>query len=325
MQKTFPSHVPSWWITKPSLKNDVSATYEQQNLSELYRLREIPSKFPDYNIDTVIGWLFRDTGLTRLYNDEQLTYNYLFYLNQLRFAWFQYTINDSKPITLKLVDRQIQTTGKFSNSRISSSDVAEGIQTALLLRDKTALDYFAKIPVSFTEQTNQEDFLVEIMMAFYQLIARGNEAPKEAQATFKHLREQFEWDTYSQYVAKEGFNQEWVWKIIFQDRKEYAEYVSVPVINIYHQVWENNRAGFEDAVRFALEQWKVYYTKTWVDENKEDQDRSLWGQGYLSLPIAAACAYGYDRGLQLENLESSYIPQWLIEGDFNGLSLLLNE
>lgn len=96
------------------------------------------------------------------------------------------------------------------------------------------------------------------------------------------------------------------------------------MINIYYQIWENNQPGFEDSVRIALEKWKTYYTRVWVDENKEEQDRSLWGQGFLSLPITAACAYAYDRGLRLTSIESSYIPQWLIEGDFDGLSLRFN-
>lgn len=325
MKKTFLPHVPVWWTTQPSLKDNVFATYEQQNLSELYRLREIPVKFPNYNIDTVIGRLSRDVGLTMLYNNEQLTYNYFYYLNQLRLAWFQYTMNDCKPVTLTLVDRQIQTTGKFKNDCINSTNVAEGILIALLLRDKTALNYLAQIPVSFTEQANQDDLLVEITMAFYQLVAKGNNSPKEAQATFYHIKEQFDWEVYKKYVTKEGFNQEWVWKIIFENRKEYAEFVSLPVINIYYQIWENSQAGFEDAVKIALEHWKVYYTRTWIDENKEDQDRSLWGQGYLSLPIAAACAYAHDRGMRLTTIESNYIPQWLIEGNFDGMELLIND
>ncbi|CCH54675.1 hypothetical protein BN8_03870 [Fibrisoma limi BUZ 3] len=289
------------------------------------KLKSLRDEFPEYSLSGVVEQLSNFFRLFWLYNGKEETNSFLYYLNQLRQAWFRYTMNDGKPVTLTLVDRQIKVTGKFNNYRISSSEVTEGIQIALLLRDREGLDFYAQIPVSFTEQANQEDLLVETTMAFYQLIAKGNDSPKEAQAAFYALKELFEWDTYNRYVTKEGFNQEWVWRIIFEDRKEYAEYVSLPVINIYYQIWENNQLGFEDAVRLALEKWKVYYTKVWVDENQEEQDRSLWGQGYLSLPIAAACAFGYDRGLRLKNLESSYIPQWLIEGNFSRINLLLQD
>ncbi len=234
MKVNFENHVPSSWSKAPEKKEELLSYYRTTHLDwSTNKLKSLRDEFPDYSLSGVVEQLSNFFGLFWLYNGQKETYNFLYYLNQLRLAWFQDTMNDGKPVTLTLVDRQIHVTGKFKNYRIGSSDVSEGIQIALLMRDKVALEYYAQIPVSFTEQANQEDMIVEITMAFYQLIAKSNESPKEAQATFYHLREQLNWETYNQYVAKEGFNQEWVWKIIFQDRKEYTEFISLPVINIY--------------------------------------------------------------------------------------------
>ncbi|OIN57566.1 hypothetical protein BLX24_18955 [Arsenicibacter rosenii] len=232
-------------------------------------------------------------------------------------------MNDSHPVTLNLVNRIISTTGKFENHRISASDVTEGIETALILRDENALAYLATIPVSFTEQSSQDDLILEIIMTFYQMLAKGKGNSNEAQATYHAISEQLDWETYKRYIKVEGFNQLWVWERIFTARKEYVEAISLPVITIYHQIFQASQAGFEDAVRLALHQWKTYYTRIRIDENQEEEDRTLWGQGFLSLPITAACAFGYERGLTLSSLESDYIPQWLIEGHFNGIDLLV--
>ena len=275
------------------------------------------------NFNGIKHGLFSVLGLANHYGTPNYVYNYLYYANQLNYAWFAFVMNSGKSIRLQIADKTIDTVGQFNNDGIGAANVIIGIQTALILRDSLVTSFYADIPLTFTEQANQEDIIYETMLIFYQVLIKGNGTQNEAQATYHHIKKVLNWEEYKRFIVIEDFNQEWVWKIIFEMRKQTAEYIFLPLLNLYHQILYNNQAGYELAVEQSLIKWKEYYTLRYKDENGEERDHSKLSDGYLSLPIVSACAYAYDRGLKLTNIQSDYIPEWMIEGKFEGMELLV--
>lgn len=315
-------HQYSFWTSGQELTYKENALwYVQRGINSVVEIsREYNSK---YNLGGGTVSRLQNLGYANLYGDSNQTYNLLYYFNQLSFAWFLLTLNDSKPISFQIANCVIETTGKFKNSGIGSWYVMQGIYAAQILRDQQALDLYAHIPVSFTEQANQEDLIWEIMLHFLQTVVQRKGTKDEAAGAYHHIHKLLDWDEYKKYVKLESYNSVEVWKDVFAMRKPMAEYLLLPTINIYHYILYQNQAGYEQAVYDALLKWKEYYTMKYTDEHGEEQDHSTQPQGYLALPIAAACAYAYDKGMKLQTVESDYIPTWMIEGRFDEFELLV--
>lgn len=315
------THEPSSWQKNKSRVIELKSN----RVEDLNGVRQMRNQFGTVSLPGNIHSFFRELGNANLYSTASLIYNYLYYANQLNYAWFQYTLHSGQSVKFMIVDKEVETIGQFSTDSIGTFHVMKAIQTALILRDKQALDFYAQIPLSFTEQAPQEDMLFETMFLFYQVLLSGKDTTSEAQATYNHLAQMLTWEEYKQYVMIEGFNDESVWKLIFEMRKQTTESIFLPVLHIYHHVLQRNQAGFEKAVEEALYRWKAYYSLQFTDVDGEEYDHTLDPTGYLSLPILAACAYAFDRGMRLINLESKYIPQWLIAGNVEEMELLVND
>lgn len=288
----------------------------------LQKLQEYKNKFEDIRWPGVTHNFYNNLGDSSYYGiDKNYLYNYLYYYSQLQYALFMSGTNEGKKVQFQIADRAIETVGKSTN--LSSYGVKTGIETSKILRDKQKLDFFSSVPVEVTEKGNQEDLVGEILMLFYQILIKGNGTKNEAIATYHHLEKQLDWNEYVKYVIQEGFNDEYVWKQIHKYRSWEISYKYLPVVNIYHQILNNNQSGFEDAVYEALLKWKEYYLMKYTDENQEEKDHSTKPSGFLALPVIAACAYAHDKGMKLQTVESDYLCDWMIEGRFEGFELLV--
>jgi hypothetical protein len=278
---------------------------------------------PTYNL----GWgghtVLMDCCYSNYLQYDNQIYNLLYYYSQLNYANFLIRTNVGKPIRFRIADKEIETFGEFKNDNIGTGHVIAGIAAARILRDQSFLDFYADIPVTLTEQQNQEDIIGETMMYFYQTLIKG-EADKDAAAvTQYHINSFLDWEEYKKYIKAEGFNSESVWKIVFDSRKQTTGYFMFPLLEIYHYILHQDQAGYEKAVYEALVKWKAFYARPKYVENGQEFDYSTSPSGYLALEIAAACAYAYDRGMKLETVESDYIPKWMIEGRFEDFELLV--
>ncbi|MBO0953031.1 immunity 49 family protein [Fibrella forsythiae] len=262
-----------------------------------------------HNLSMYSQTIFQAMGTANRYGNSEETFNFLYYYSQLNYAWFLITTNDQKPISFKIGDRHFDIIGRFKNSDIGAGFVIKGIETALILRNQQALSFCATIPVTFTEQANQQDLIWETMMYFYQTILKGKSNQDEAAAAYHHISTLLNWEEYEKYITVEGFNSLSVWKMVFDSRKPIAESIFLPTLAIYHAILHKDQPGFNRAVYEALLKWQAYYTvPKFVYEDGQEVDRAYESDGYLALPIAAACAYGYDHGMRLDSVESEYIP-----------------
>lgn len=320
MKRIIERHEPNFLSSKEEMWQDKAERIVQY----LQRLQEYKNKFEEISWPSVtfnFSYYLGDSSYCGI--NENYLYNYLYYYNQLQYARFVYGMNDGKKIRLQIADREIETVGKFKNSYIGTYFIRNGIMAASILRDKEKLAFYADIPLDFPAQTGQEDLIYETMLMFYQVLIKGNGTENEAIASQHHIKKQLDWGYYIKYVVQEGFNDEYVWRQLHKYRSQEAIYQFLPVLEIYHHILNQNQVGFENAVYEALLKWKEYYLMRYIDENQEDRDHSTRPEGFLALPIIAACAYAYDRGMKLETVESDYLCQWMIEGKFDNFELLI--
>lgn len=320
MKKTINIHEQASWKGYEAKMSDRMYDFVKDEIRFVQKLRD----FFGSNFGGIPNIMIRGLGTANLYGTPNYTYNYLYYANQLNLAWFRYVMNDGKAVTLQIADKAIETVGQFKNESIGARNVMNGIVMALLLRDKKALDFYAQIPLSFTMQGNQEDLIWESMLLFYQVLIKGTGNEHEAHGAYYEITKLLDWDEYKRTITqKDNFLTMDVWQMLHKWRSLMAQHITLPVLAIYHCILHKDQAAFEEAVYQALLKWKEYYTMQYVDEQGEERDHSIEPQGYLALPIAAACAYAHDKGIKLETVESDYIPKWMIEGRFEDFELLV--
>lgn len=88
-------------------------------------------------------------------------------------------------------------------------------------------------------------------------------------------------------------------------RFDYLMRLKFPELNLYQFILEEDNNGFNKALKYALEQHKKFWEKN-----------SNNSAGWISFPLLTACIIAYNEfNINIE-IESDYIPMWLITGDF---------
>jgi hypothetical protein len=323
-------HEPSFWEEEEDKAKVelVKSLYREDIKYYLSHLVELKNDFKGISFDGTKNSIIQSIGWTGHYGTPNETYNSLYYSNQLNKAWFEYNMNDGKPVKLHIADKIVETTGKFNQTRsIGATSVADSIRLAFILRDKEALAFYATIPFEFVEREDQHHFIYEIPMALFQTLIKGIGNEHEAHGAYFEYRKQLDWNEFKQYVTRtNNFLSIDIWhSIIFPSLKIQGELLVLPELAIYHSILHNDQDAFEEAVYDALAKWKEYYTMRYVDSSAEEQDHSLIHTGYWAIPIIAACAFAYDRGMKLKNVSSDYLCDWMIEGRFEGFELLIKD
>jgi hypothetical protein len=305
MKRIISIHEPSSWVRgKAFITSLVVRGIESQNEHFAYEKENWETIFFSACADNTFTCL----GESNMYSTANQTYTFLYHYNQMYYAWYLSTMNHGKPLVLQIGDKDIHTMGKLHTGAISSFFLLRCISTAMVLRDKKALDYYATIPVEFTEKGRQDDLMYETMMFFYQVLLKGAPNPNEPEAAIMHIEKLYDWEEYLSTVYQEGYNTSDIWRILFDTRKPLFEHIHVPVLRIYHAILHKDQAQYEDSVFTALQQWKAYFSIGEYELHGQEYDNSTQGEGFLALPIIAACAYAYDQGMKLETVESDYIP-----------------
>jgi hypothetical protein len=96
------------------------------------------------------------------------------------------------------------------------------------------------------------------------------------------------------------------------------ENLFIPLIKVYQAIFSNNENLFNTNIYNALEKHKNHYEGEEFGESRRGKP-----EGWISVALTVACAIAHDKGMKRE-VESDYIPEWLIKGDFEGLELIVN-
>ncbi|MCU0469583.1 MAG: immunity 49 family protein [Arcicella sp.] len=325
MKKEVIKHIPSSWENR----QERATQYANESLREyINKIQLLYSEFDRIDFDTIKSRIEYALGMTGHYGTSNYAYNYLYHSNQLNKAWFEYNMNEDKLIKLHIANKIVETIGKFNQTRsIGAIGVANSIRLAFILRDKEALAFYATIPFEFIEKEVQHHFIYEIPMALFQTLIKGIGNENEAHGAYFEYRKQLDWDEFKQCITRTSdFLSIDIWHDhIFKWVKSTGELLVLPELAIYHCILQKDQASFKQAVYDALLKWKEYYTMQYIDSSGEEKDHTLLAEGYWAIPIIAACAFAYDRGMKLENVESDYLCNWMIEGRFEDFELLIKD
>jgi len=313
-------HQNSYWEDENKALEFISGQFKHK-LSTIIQIKDTYAS--NYNLGGFANTVLMGSCYLNYLKYDNHIYNLLYYYSQLNYANFLIRTNVGKHIKFTIADKLLETVGEFKNSEIGTGYVITGIAAARILRNQSFLDFYADIPVTFTEQQNQEDIIWETMMYFYQTLIKNGDDINAAASTYHHINSFLTWDEYKKYIKVEGYNSLHIWKDVFETRKVTVEAFLLPVLQIYHYILHQDQDGYEKAVYEALIKWKGYYTMPKYVENGQEFDHSTISSGYLALEIVAACAYAYNRGMKLNTVESDYIPKWMIEGNFDKFELLV--
>jgi hypothetical protein len=110
------------------------------------------------------------------------------------------------------------------------------------------------------------------------------------------------------YLKNHGF---------FKEVKDQNHLITLPFLNCLESVLEENQSQFDERLHQALLSHKVYST---IKPNAGKKNtlyvpNSNEPSGFVSMKLLAICCIAYDKGMKI-NIESDYIPKWIIEKDF---------
>lgn len=162
----------------------------------------------------------------------------------------------------------------------------EYFYSALLSRDRKAIDELISIPEDFMRKAqiayDEVDFaIVRFLKGLYQPTAKLGDLLQEALI----LSDPDEHDA---------------------DRFDYLMYLKVPELNLYMFAFSNDNQGFNQALVEALENHKKYWSQ---------KDNKNYAKGWISFPILCACLIAVNSKKYTIDVESDYLPMWLITGD----------
>jgi|GEM_PF-7121427 len=228
-----------------------------------------------------------------------LTYSSLYGLNSYRndYSLEDNLFHDSLTHSGESAKRSVK------KDKLLSHHLLDYIQTALVLREKEALSFYStlqsreSIPGRYYF-AHDKDF--EQLLIF--LCGKDN---AQLQAHLQAMKSR----DYLQSLSG----------LPFQTAHliPYLQSLFLPLVDIYLAAFLEQEDIFNQTLYDALVKHKAYYES---EENGES--RSSLPQGWVSLPLTAACAIAHDRGMKRE-VESDYIPEWLVKGEFEGLPLIV--
>ncbi|WP_330960139.1 Imm49 family immunity protein [Photobacterium sp. 53610] len=93
-------------------------------------------------------------------------------------------------------------------------------------------------------------------------------------------------------------------------------YLYLPLAELLIAIHRDDRATkYPEKLRFALECHKKYYTEI-AQRQYEFANADFDTKGYIALCITGLAAYAYDNYDLEPNIESGYMPLWLVKGEF---------
>ncbi len=207
------------------------------------------------------------------------------------------------------------------------------VYLALILRDKKALAFYPQIQLQlklqFQEDARYDDRHYDARSAyvwcnFLQAICKGNTEDILSQIDFVFFFEDNEakkvlssYPTYDDFVedTTTPFSTGYPTNKYQEADKEALQ---TPLLRVFQSIYKEDTEGFNKNLIIALEKHKLYYSSNDIYNESRNSDY----YGWVSIPLIAACAIAHDKGMKRE-VQSDYIPEWLVKGEFEGLELIV--
>ncbi|MES2734175.1 MAG: immunity 49 family protein [Bacteroidota bacterium] len=276
--------------------------YELDMLKTLY-LPKFKEKHEDLSVSSVSNnSLLRFFDSEFIKNDPNASYTLLSYSTLFGFEAYR---SDYISTDDTLIDSFTHTGEPAKRSlrehKLLEHHLLDYIQTALILRNKKAMQFYATLQIR--NSIPGRYYFVHDRDFEHLLILLCGKANEEIQTHLLTMKSK----DYLQSLLGLPFQTTYL--------IPYLQSLFLPLIDVYLALLLGREDMFNETLYVALLKHKAYYES---EENGES--RSSLPQGWVSLPLTAVCALAHDRGLKRE-VESDYIPEWLVKGEFEGLAL----
>ncbi len=235
-----------------------------------------------------------------------ILYYSLYYFNLFGFLSYQKNYNSSDTEMVEYVLR----TGKMAlysirDKRLLEHNLLDYMESSIILRDSESKAFYANITYRESIEDGRYHFAhAQDLEQLYVFFCSNDE-----KKIITHLQKMQSMD-YLEVLKNLPYRTDY--------QSELVKYLIIPAIEVFVCIFAKDEKGFNRNLLFALEQHKLYYEST---DNSQETRRDKH-EGWVSLLLTCACVIAHDKGMKRE-VESDYIPEWLVKGEFEGLELVV--
>jgi hypothetical protein len=220
--------------------------------------------------------------------DKQKLLNYL-RLAHLTHTWHWRGMFDDGPHTIQLPGKQPFTCGLMkANISVGLASWTSGLELAMIFRDNAAINVYAKVPFEPLGSRGGVTYesWAEPEMAFLQSVWTD---PLAALGHLKHAIVEVQKDAES------------------ADRTAVLRQMFLPAYLLWEAILEGDGDRMNIVLRDKQLKWKAWHSQDNISRNKIVHQ--------MDTGAVAALCYAHDHGLKI-TVQSDYLPEFLIKGDF---------
>ncbi len=227
------------------------------------------------------------SALAELPHNE--TINYMTIALMTGIANFQSALNPGKKIIVDLGDKKLSFTGEKTTAYIDTSQWEDLFHLAIILRDSGCIDMLNSIPESLMRQSDiigdEADYPI---ISFYKGLCDSNIKTRVGTLLIEAMD-----------AIAPGLHE--------GEREDYLLYIKGPELDLYTDILSNDPDPYQQHLVEAILDHKKYW-----GTDERDHDKWVW----ISLPLTAACAIAYDNKGYSPEVDSPYVPLWLVKREF---------
>lgn len=231
---------------------------------------------------------------------KEIEIQLLHYARTFAIAFYSLGYNVNKDVLVRFGDKPITLKGRPYKSYMGIIDWFKALGLFFVLRDRAGIDLLMSAPRSAFEnaaiQHTELDFrILRVIQNIYNQSA--------AKDMMKYIQE-----------ALEATDPKLNMYDVDKESTDFVLYIEEPLLRVWMAALMNKAAYFNEQLEDALLLHKKYYSNS---------DRHTDYDGWISWRLLAPVVFAHDSGIKIE-VESEYIPKWLVEGDFKDVEQWVN-
>lgn len=201
-------------------------------------------------------------------------------------AIFAFASRPGKPVAVDLGDHRFEVIGQTSNAYVDTDTWLNAYFGAVIARDNAGIRTLCAVPESIHAQANLRPDTFD--MAFVRALKGLYNPEVNIGQLLVDAMEASDPDK------------------LHRDRRDYATHVLYPQLPLYRCILSSDQAEFNEKLEQAVLEHKEFWGS---------KDRQYSPEGWISLPLIAACATAFDTKQFAMTFETDYIPDWLAKGE----------
>ncbi|MGF1490770.1 MAG: immunity 49 family protein [Prochloraceae cyanobacterium] len=204
-------------------------------------------------------------------------------------ANFQSAQNPGKKIIVDLEDKKLSFKGIKTTAYIDTSQWQKLFYLAVILRDFNFINILNSVPESLMRKSDIiADEANYPIIRFYKGLYDKRYENKIGSLLIKALE-----------AIAPGLHE--------GEREDYLLFVKGPELDLYGYFFSDKQEEYQQHLAESILNHKQYW-----GTDERDHDR----EGWISLPLTAACAIAYDNKGYSPEVDSPYVPLWLVKREF---------